>query len=253
MDKIYNDILREQCTAAPSVRTFWKLKWRRAWTVKQSEADVRRVFRQHPQTTMLTCTIAGAVELNNICIRAKFPRREPLAIVHADVEANPAKYFRSTYKPLGEVHPYLVSLRARMHIFLTRNVRKDVDFVNGMAAVVESWNAQNGFVTAITLTNRRIAVWPLTIPTVSRGAFFPFRPGYGPTILRHQGNLIKHLHKDHIVSIHFSIFPITRRTTDTRHRVPRCERDSPVRLTLLHQECDRRRHPLRRRLNRGAF
>ena len=143
--KIYNGILRELRTATPSVQTFWKFKRCRAWTVKQSEADVRRVFREHPQTTVLTCKIAGGAELNDICIRVKFPRREPLAIVHADVEANPANYSRSTYKPLEEVRSHLVPLHAGMHVFLTRNVRKDIDFVNGMHVVVESWNPQNMF------------------------------------------------------------------------------------------------------------
>ena len=83
------------------------------------------------------CTVAGAAELNDTCIHVKCTRHENLAIVHADVEANPAHHFRSTHKPSGEVRPHLVSLHARMHMFLTRHVRKDVHFVNGMHAVVE--------------------------------------------------------------------------------------------------------------------
>ena len=97
------------------------------------------VSREHPQTTMLTCTIMDAWELNDICIRAKSPRREPLAIVHADVEANPANYFKSTYKPFEEVRPHLVPLHAGRHIILTRNVRKDVDFVREPQRAKGSW------------------------------------------------------------------------------------------------------------------
>ena len=212
---------------------------------------MRRVFLEHPQTTVLTCTIAGGAELNDICIRLKCPRSEPLAIAHADVEAKPANYFSSTYKPLEEVRPHLVPLHVGMHLLLTRHVKKDVDIVNGMHAVVESWNTQF-FVTATTLTNRRIAVWPITIPTVSRSAFFPFRPGYAPTIHHYQGNIFKHTHKEHVVSIDFCIVPITRRRTDTRHRVPRCERESRCGLQCCIKSATRRRHPLRRRLNTAA-
>ena len=156
-------------------------------------------------------------------------------------------------KPFVEVRPHLVSLHARMHIFLTRNVKEDVDVVNGMDAVDESWNAQNCFVTAITLTNRRITVLPITIPTVSRSAYFPFRPGYAPTILRHQGNLINTLIKSILCRLIFALSQS--QGAELTHVTVYLEaKGNPSAAhTAASKSATRRRHPLRRRLNTGAF
>ena len=68
------------------------VKRRRAWTGKPTLEDGRHFLRQHPGTTMLTCTIAGAADLNDLCIAVHFPRRQALVCLHADVEANPKSY-----------------------------------------------------------------------------------------------------------------------------------------------------------------
>ena len=82
-----------------------------------------------------------------------------------------------------------------LRLRLTRNVAKHLDFVNGMAATVVSYEPRTGAVVAETETQHVLCVYPITdddVP-VGRVTYYPVRPGYADTVHKFQGAELPHV------------------------------------------------------------
>jgi ATP-dependent exoDNAse (exonuclease V) alpha subunit len=80
-----------------------------------------------------------------------------------------------------------------MRVFLTRNVNKAVDFVNGMAATVQGYDADTRSLRVLTKTGRHVAVWPWTDSDLGGITYYPVRPGYASTVPKMQGAELAHV------------------------------------------------------------
>ena len=82
-----------------------------------------------------------------------------------------------------------------MKVFLTKNLNKRNDFVNGMSATVEAYDAKSQCLQVLTITGKRLAVHPYTddVPQCGRVTCFPVRAGYAGTMQRVQGMTLEHV------------------------------------------------------------
>ena len=88
--------------------------------------------------------------------------------------------------------PLQVPIYKGMRVVLTKTVRKDVDFVNGMECTVLGYDAKVKSIDVRTETGYRIMVWPCTDPD-HKITFLPVRPGYADTIIKFQGAELPHV------------------------------------------------------------
>jgi ATP-dependent exoDNAse (exonuclease V) alpha subunit len=182
------DTLRVSKPDARLLRRLQRMRFRGGAVV--DAVTVRRLLTKHRNTTLLTITRRGAHVVNVHALRAKFPRRRPLARIDADLEANPENFDPRTGS-LHTDHRKLKPLRMPIHrglaVYLTKNLRKDVDFVNGMSAVVEGYDHRSKAVRVLTATGRRLAITTWTDVDHGCKRYFPLRLGYCSTILKFQG------------------------------------------------------------------
>ena len=150
---------------------------------------------KHPNTTIMTCTRRGAAKLNELALRAKFPRRNPETILDGDVETNPANYEAGgAMKPSKELVPQRLPIYKNMQVYLTQNLRKEADFVNGMLATVAEYDEATQSLIVVTATGFRLAVYRWSNPRDRDVApHYPVRPGYAATIMKFQGASLPHV------------------------------------------------------------
>ena len=87
-------------------------------------------------------------------------RRRPLIeALQGDLETNPRNYREQKLKPDEELEPLHFAVYKDMDVFLTKNVRKDIDFVNGMLARALNFNPQTQSLRVKTRTGHLIKVW----------------------------------------------------------------------------------------------
>ena len=93
-DPAFNRVLQELRTSRPGANTLKWLRGRKAWAPPQSPSvdGIRKLLKAHPDTIVLTCTRRGAQTINDLALRALFPRHDPLAVLPADVESNSKNY-----------------------------------------------------------------------------------------------------------------------------------------------------------------
>ena len=94
--------------------------------------EVRKLLKSRPNTTILTVSRVGTKMINDAALEGLFPRFPPKAVLDADMESNPDNYVGTERKPVEELVPLKMPVYVGMQVYLTRNVRKAVDFVNGM-------------------------------------------------------------------------------------------------------------------------
>ena len=95
-------------------------------------------MKRHPDTVFLANTRLGAAKINSLALQAKHRKKKPLVTLDGDVESNPDNYHRGKLKDVKDLKPMEFKVYKKgQPVFLTRNVRKDIDFVNGMKATVE--------------------------------------------------------------------------------------------------------------------
>ena len=80
-----------------------------------------------------------------------------------------------------------------MQIYLTKNVRKADDYVNGMKCVVLAWHADIHGLEVTTRTGRRLIITRYTDRERQHAVYLPVRPGYASTIFRMQGSELPHV------------------------------------------------------------
>jgi ATP-dependent exoDNAse (exonuclease V) alpha subunit len=74
-----------------------------------------------------------------------------------------------------------------MQVYLTRNRRKDVDFINGMRCTVEAFDSSIPAVHVLTATGHRLAITKSPDDKLGNMKYFPMRYGYASTIMKFAG------------------------------------------------------------------
>eukprot|EP00439_Symbiodinium_sp_Y106_P016583 s3477_g2.t1 len=195
-DPKFNNVLQELRTSRPSKKTLKWLQQHKAWTPpgKPTRQGLQSLFKTHPKTVVLTCTRKGAFTVNEMALKALFPRHAALVTVKADVESNP-----ENYDQVGNLVEASLRKPADLPIFkgakvcFTRNVRKDIDFVNGMDAVVIAYHPRSKAVEVLTETGHRVMVWPWSDMDADGLTYYPLKGGYADTILKYQGAELDHV------------------------------------------------------------
>ena len=166
-----------------------------AWTGPPTLRKIRRVLQRYPETTLLTCTRRGAATLNDLVLRATFPKQKPIVLLPGDIDSNPDNYDTAgDMKRPKDQQPLWIPVYHNMKIRLTRNVRKNNDFVNGMAATVEHFYERSQGLRVLTATGHRIVIYKCKNPHRRKlPAHYPIRPGYASTIMKYQGSELAHV------------------------------------------------------------
>ena len=194
-DPEFNEVLREIRTSRPCAETLKWLRAHKAWVPPQDITieGVRKLLKAHPATTVLTCTRRGMAMINELALKALFPKFPPLVTLPADVEANPANYVEGKLKDPDLLEPMQLPIYKGMRVVMTRNVRKDVDYVNGMDCTVLSFHHGVKAVEVMTATGYRVMIWPWTDADLNKLTYYPLRAGYADTIIKFQGAELPHV------------------------------------------------------------
>ena len=186
-------------TSVPSAKLLAKIanKAHRAWEGSEPDAfDVLSVLRKTEyKTTMVTCTRKGALLLNELAVKVLFPDRhqEPLAELPLDWEADPANFDKEG-DPVKDAQALPTQIYGGLRIVLTKNLNKRQDFVNGMGAVVEDYDAASGCLTVETNTGKRLAICKIRERVCRQDVdFYPVRLGYAATVQKVQGQTLEHV------------------------------------------------------------
>jgi ATP-dependent exoDNAse (exonuclease V) alpha subunit len=96
-------------------------------------------------------------------------------------------------KTNDELQPSTVPIYKGMKLYLTKNVRKANDYVNGMLCEVENYYAHENCLRVRTKTGYRLMITPWTDVDHGKVVYFPIRLGYASTIHKAQGDEFKHI------------------------------------------------------------
>eukprot|EP00973_Karenia_brevis_P076929 10682563-Karenia_brevis.AAC.1 len=122
--------------------------------------DMKWLWDNHRNTVRLATSRVGAKHVNDTTLEAIFADRDPLGWIDADVESDPENYRADgTLKAWRELRPSRMPVYAGMQVYLTRNRNKEIDFVNGMLAIVESYDALHDGVRVVTSTGKRFTTY----------------------------------------------------------------------------------------------
>lgn len=122
------DILR---TAQPSIKQLKKkiLRGHRAWKTNEPTAyDLLDLFRNHEETTVVTCSRVACAKANALAVEAFFEHRHkhPIGNLLLDYEANVENYDDATNKlKAGKLAGAAADVYRGMRIFLTKNLDKE--------------------------------------------------------------------------------------------------------------------------------
>ena len=136
--------------------------------------------------------------MNDMVVNELFGRKTKsfLGEIPGHFDANEENFddksqLRTDRKP----RPKKIKLYKGMRLFLTNNLNKKNDFVNGMEATVEDYIEEKACLIVRTRTNKRLPVWLYTDPDPAhqRATYFPVRVGYASTIHKVQGATLEHV------------------------------------------------------------
>lgn len=194
-DKQFNKVLQELRTSRPKKETLKWLTSRKAWAPpgKPTARTVRKLLKTHRKTVILTCTRRGAHTINALALEALFPKYAPLVTVDADIESNPENWEGKELKSVGDLVSTRLPIYKGAKICFTRNIRKDIDYVNGMDAEVVAYHKDSQAVEVITQTGHRVMVWKWTDPDLGGLTYYPIKAGYADTIMKYQGAELEHV------------------------------------------------------------
>eukprot|EP00434_Breviolum_minutum_P041512 symbB.v1.2.036926.t1/scaffold5330.1/size28357/2 len=164
-------------------------KWSRAAYRMSKEPtvdDVYSIYEEHPETLFLTITRRACSMLNNMALEVLFSDVQPLNVVPSDPESNLDNYWEGR---LVAEEPLHVPIFVGAKVILTKNLNKQIGFVNGMGATVLGMVRNN--VEVRTEQGRRLMVHPWTSPAYK--VHYPFRLGYASTLHKVQGATLKHI------------------------------------------------------------
>ena len=164
-------------------------KWSRAAYRMSKEPtvdDVYHIYQEHPDTLFLTISRRACSMLNNMALEVLFGEVQPLNVVPSDPESNLENYWEGR---LVAEEPLYIPIFVGAKVILTKNLNKQIGFVNGMGATV--LGMVNNNVEVRTDQGRRLMVHPWTSPAYK--VHYPFRLGYASTLHKVQGATLKHI------------------------------------------------------------
>ena len=171
------------------------LRNHKAWHGEEPDAaDVGRLLREHPEATWVAATKLGVATINGLALQALHPRKQPLAILPGSYEDNPDNYDKSELRKDRLPLPSQVPIFKGMKIYLTKNVRKEDDYINGMLCEVISLqetlssNGKNYVLWVWTRTGKRLPITMLSDLEHPGLSYFPIRLGYCSTVHKVQGD-----------------------------------------------------------------
>ena len=88
-----------------------------------------------------------------------------------------------------DAQPLMQPIFVGMKMILTKNLNKQIGFVNGMGAVIQNMDRYG--IEVLTEQNKTIMVHPWTAE--DRRVHFPFRVGYASTLHKVQGATLEHV------------------------------------------------------------
>jgi hypothetical protein len=187
-------------TSIPSKRKLRKIAYaHRAWiSEKPTPYDILDLMRRTDyKTTVTTFTKRGAALVNKLAQKVLFKDKHKKVIGHldADFEDNEDNYDGNKLRTDRPLQPYRMELYENMRVYLTRNMDKDGDFVNGMEATVEHFDEESGNLEVVTKTNQRHSVHLVTSEVEGHGKVvaYPVRLGYACTVHKIQGATLDHI------------------------------------------------------------
>ena len=193
-DPAFAEVLKCLRTGKPNAGMLRQLKRKLTWKAgKPTAAAMQKLLHAHPGTTILTCTRQGAAEVNQCALEALFPSFPPMTVLEGDLETNPVNYQDGTLKPPEALVPLPVPIHKTMWIYITKNIRKDMDLVNGMRARVVGYNEHTRGLRVETATGKVADVWRWTDVEKGSKTYYPIRLGYASTILKFQGAELDHV------------------------------------------------------------
>ena len=174
---------------------------RKAWTGHHTPTnlDIEDLFQKTDnRTTVITCTRWGAAHINTLAAEVLFelPKCQKLGKVPADYQSNPDNYdAKGNLQEAQSPAPLQMELYQGLRVRLTRNMAKHMDYVNGMAAEVETFDRRTGAVIVRTETQEVLCIYPITDDNVPAGrvVYYPIRPGYADTVHKFQGAELPHV------------------------------------------------------------
>ena len=194
------DVLRHSVPSQKQLDTMLKnhLAWKDA---RPKPWDIKTLFDKHPETTIATNTCQGSAFINETCAQLFFQHRHKKALgkVPLDYEANPENYEtvnkRRTLRRRGRIEAADTEVYAGMRVFLTRNISKEDDFVNGMQAEIQAYDPRSKCLEVVTRTGRRLAIHPYTeqLEDNRKVTSYPVRLGYACTVQKVQGMTLPHI------------------------------------------------------------
>ena len=95
-------------------------------------------------------------------------------------------------KPASACAPLHVPCYVGMKLYVTKNVDKDRDYINGMRCTVENYDRSCRALMCVTESMHRLAIRPWTDTRFGNKAYCPVRPGYASTVLKMAGSELPH-------------------------------------------------------------
>ena len=189
-------------TAVPSKKQLHGiLRGHRAWKSNSPDGyDLLETFRKHPHTTVVTCTRAASAHINHLAAKVFFQDRHkrPLGKAAFSYEANQDNFAETGKLKDGRLQAAPTTIYEGMRVFLTANISKEDDFVNGMSAEIQDYEVcipRSQCLEVLTRTGKRLAVHIVTheLEDGRRVACFPARLGYACTVPKVQGMTLAHI------------------------------------------------------------
>ena len=124
-DPEFNKVLQELRTSRPKKKTLKWLQARKAWKPpgKPTVEGIRKLFKAHPKTVVLSCTRKGAYTVNQMALKALFPKRPPLVPVEADYESVPENWTEGELVEKSRLKLLQLRIYKGAKVCFTRNVR----------------------------------------------------------------------------------------------------------------------------------
>ena len=129
--------------------------------------------------------------MNAAAVDALYGRKTPLATLPGDVEQNQDNYVEGQLRT--DRVPAPVPIFRGMQLYLTKNVRKEDDYINGMLCTVEAYLPTQDMLRVRTKTGHRLAITRWTDADKQGAVYFPIRLGYASTIHKVQGDEFAHI------------------------------------------------------------
>ena len=180
---------------------------RKAWSNHHNPTtyDLDCLYRDHPDTHIITCTRRGAAVVNRLSVTVLFTNRNKprLGVIPGDWEFNLENYDENTnqVKAEGDLVPETILLYKGLRVTLTKNQHKENHYVNGMQAIVEDlmeWGGRSRGIIVRTCTDKRLAIYPVTEWGDEKGVprkvtHYPLRVGYAATVHKYIGAELEHV------------------------------------------------------------